>query len=117
MTIPIKADDPHYGTHNVVCLDFVRSTRGCSEDIVHREQFNAITAYIDGSVVYGSDETLFSTLRGEFRGGKLAENSEMAGFLPWRSDVIPGDNSKTVIGGDVRANEMPGLTVLQSRKY
>lgn len=63
--------------------------------------------------MYGSDEELFQKLRSH-EGGRLVENSDHPGFIPWESDVDPNGRHGVVIAGDVRANEMPGLTVMQT---
>lgn len=118
-TIDVAQDDSHYSNHSVTCLDFVRSTGACfpsSSASTHREQFNAITAFIDASMVYGSDNETFHYLRTGYQNGQLAENSNHSGFLPWESEVKPNGSPSNVIAGDIRANEMPGLTVMHSRK-
>jgi peroxidase len=76
---------------------------------------NLITAFIDGSAVYGSDDRLTKMLR-KFSGGEMVENSEInGGFLPWSSQVDPGiSESGRILAGDRRANEMPGLTVMHT---
>jgi len=80
---------------------------------------NIITAFIDGSAVYGSDDRLTRMLR-KFSGGELAENQEIPGFLPWSYEVDPTvpptqlPEDRTILAGDRRANEMPGLTVLHT---
>lgn len=115
-SISVAETDPHY-RNRTTCLNFVRSTPTCilSLDDQRREQFNALTAYIDGSVVYGSDDGIFLKLRSHQRGG-LVENSEYPGFVPWESDVDPNGKQGSIVAGDVRANEMPGLTVMHTCK-
>jgi hypothetical protein len=79
---------------------------------------NEITAFIDGSGVYGSDEDRASWLR-SFEGGKLKVSS--GNLLPWNtidgekdSEIDPnaphmddavGLSDKLFVAGDVRANE------------
>ena len=43
------------------CLEFSRSSAYCYEET--REQFNAITAFLDGSNIYGSDQDTANKLR------------------------------------------------------
>ena len=57
--IPIPLPDPVYTEH---CKEFIRSAPHCSSPTV-REQFNEITSYIDGSMIYGSDPVLQEQLR------------------------------------------------------
>ena len=64
----IPPGDHHF---NTTCLNFVRSAPyNCNPSTVQREQFNSITAYLDGSQIYGSEESMQPLLR-SFEGGKL----------------------------------------------
>ena len=92
-----------------------------------REQQNIITSWIDGSQIYGSEETRATWLR-TFSQGKLKTST--GNLLPYNtltgnldSDIDPnapsmaGDNggvTKVFVAGDVRANEQPGLTSLHT---
>jgi hypothetical protein len=92
-----------------------------------RRYFNAITSFIDGSNVYGSDETTAAWLR-TFESGKL--KSSEGNLLPYNttdgelvSDIDPDAPEmamplpfvkKYFIAGDVRANENPFLTSLHT---
>lgn len=69
-----------------------------------REQVNQITAWIDGSMVYGSDQATADSLR-TFIGGKLRTSS---GNLP------PTDAAGNFQAGDVRANENIELTSMHA---
>jgi peroxidase len=83
-----------------------------------RQQFNEITAYLDGSVIYGSDPTRAAALR-QFSGGRLKTSS---GDLPPLNTVgLPNANdahifpdSQLYLAGDVRANENTELTAVQT---
>ena len=83
-----------------------------------REHFNHITAFIDGSVVYGSDEDRANWLR-SFEDGKLKVSA--GNLMPFNtidgevgSDLDPdapemedpvGISDQSFVAGDVRANE------------
>jgi hypothetical protein len=70
-----------------------------------RQQVNSITAWIDASMVYGSDETTAAKLR-EFVGGRMKMGD--GGLLP----IDP--ETGQVIAGDIRAAENPELTSLHA---
>ena len=67
-----------------------------------REQINEITAFIDGSNVYGSDAVTAAALR-TFVGGKL--NSQLVSG----QELLP-QSGGNFIAGDVRAEEQVALT-------
>jgi len=113
--LPFRRNDPAPGT-------------GASTG-VPREQVNALTAYIDGSNVYGSDEARAQFLRSGM-GGKLktsvGSNGEV--LLPMNRAVDPFPNANPPVtpgaptpqpealflAGDVRANEQIGLTAVHT---
>lgn len=60
----IPVSDPRHGVQS--CMPFFRSAPSCGAGILphrHREQLNAITSFIDASMVYGSTDPLASALR------------------------------------------------------
>ena len=65
---------------------------------------NKFTAFLDGSMLYGSDAATATFLR-TFQGGRM-KNSE--------GDLPPTDAAGFFMAGDVRANENPELTSLQT---
>jgi len=92
-----------------------------------REQMNLITAYIDGSGVYGSSEERAHWLRtfskGELKtsSGNLLPyntlNGEITGTIDPQAPEMDGDDHgtrKTFVGGDVRLAENPVLTAIHT---
>ena len=117
--IQVPAGDPEFdplATGNQQIL-FDRSFYIYDADGV-RQQVNFITAYIDGSVVYGSDAERQAALRTLDGTGRLKVTPTIVGdLLPYNEDGLPnaGGNSATLfVAGDVRANEQVGLTAMHT---
>ena len=72
-----------------------------------RQQINEITAWIDGSNVYGSEEETAHELR-EFVNGLMKVSSHATG------DLLPEDEEGFFLAGDVRANEQVYLTSMHT---
>ena len=83
-----------------------------------REQINQVTAFIDGSMVYGSDQARNDFIRDlAANNGKLKLDSN--GLLPLNTAGLPNGNGPNppntmFLAGDVRVNEQAGLTVLHT---
>ena len=119
--------DPTFGGQE--CLFFPRSIPSCSfEKGKHgpREQFNALTPYIDASNVYGSSEEVANALR-EFRGGRLLVGPAHAPgakpslpLLPVEQAVSPvflalcPGLKECYVAGDIRANEHISLVMMHT---
>lgn len=120
--------DPFNTGEREMCINrsLVMEGTGESEDNP-REHFNGITAWIDGSAVYGSDEHAANWLR-SFEDGKLKVSE--GDMMPWNtidgelnSPVDPdaphvaddtGRNDKLMVAGDIRANENIMLACLHN---
>ncbi len=107
--IEVPTDDPFFdpdGTGNQF-ISFFRSifdtSTGDGLDNP-REQINQITAFIDGSQVYGSDQATADSLR-SFVGGRMLISDD--GFLPT-------DSEGSFLAGDIRANENISLTAMHT---
>ena len=68
------------------------------------EQVNSITAWIDGSQVYGSDQETSDSLR-EFVGGRLLISDD---------GLLPTDEDQGLLAGDIRAAENVVLTSMHA---
>ncbi len=122
--IPVNFPDPHFNPGGRIPNVMIPMTRnkivegtGTSEDNP-REHFNEITAWLDGSGIYGSDAYRANWLR-SFREGKMKVstgnllpyntlNGEFDGEVdidaPFMADDV-GFASRLFVGGDIRANE------------
>ena len=83
-----------------------------------REQENELTAWIDGSMIYGSDEQRASAIRVGEDSPYLATSE--GNLLPFNTSGQTNGNAFGVeddelfLGGEVRANEQVGLTVMHT---
>lgn len=113
--VPVPLGDPYFdpeGTGTQV-IELNRSLYKMINGV--REQLNMITAFIDASQVYGSDEARALELRTLDGTGKLKVSK--GNLLPYNIHGFPNvpDNSATYfLAGDVRANEQVGLTSLHT---
>ncbi|MDE0603744.1 MAG: hypothetical protein OXI18_05005 [bacterium] len=82
-----------------------------------REQVNMITAFVDASNVYGSDEERVRALRTNDGTGKLKTSGD-GRYLPYNDDDLENDQGNSLqvlfVAGDIRANEQLGLTALHT---
>ena len=112
--IPVPAEDDFYrGAGAPSCLPFTRSLAG-QQQLGPRQQLNLLTAYIDGSMLYGSEDSRNQRLRQ----GHLLRSSQVAqsALLPLESDIADcrAASGHCFLAGDERANEQPGLTALHT---
>uniref|UniRef100_A0A4W6DYY4 Eosinophil peroxidase n=1 Tax=Lates calcarifer TaxID=8187 RepID=A0A4W6DYY4_LATCA len=128
--IQIPLSDPRNGIQS--CMPFFRSAPSCGAGVLphrHREQLNAITSFVDASMVYGSSTSLASALRNHSSPlGLMALNSQHSDqelsympFLPLNVAVPPlsaGFSGEAVyhlcFTGDSRANEHLGMIALHT---
>ena len=123
--IAIPLGDPIFdlGNTGTQIMPFTRSSFDPSTGdsaLNPREQTNVLTAFIDGSMVYGSDSVRANFLRDlDADNGKLKLDAE--GLLPLNTDGLPNGNgppgnlpADMFMAGDVRVNEQVGLTVIHT---
>ncbi|MGB0717289.1 MAG: peroxidase family protein [Phycisphaerae bacterium] len=80
-----------------------------------REQVNEISAYIDGTNVYGSDEERNTALRTKDGTGKLLTSD--GDLLPFNTAGLanaPSNAPNFFLAGDIRANEQVGLAAMHT---
>ena len=85
-------------------LLFRSEFRETNDHEIPREQINAITSWIDGSNVYGSDAETSLSLR-TLSGGMMKTSA---------GNMLPIDEEGFFIAGDVRANEQSGLICMHT---
>jgi hypothetical protein len=113
--IPVPTGDPFFdpqGTGTVV-MPFSRSAYAPGS--VPRQQVNSITAWIDASQVYGSDEARARALRTLDGTGRMKTSD--GELLPFNLDGIAnagGPNPALFVAGDIRANEQVGLMTIHA---
>src|SRR5262249_8000800 len=112
--IPVPKGDPFFDPNSMgdQVIDFSRSefdpTTGTNKKNP-RQQINDITAWLDGSMIYGSDAVRAQALRDPAGGGRLLTSA--GNLLPFNTAGLPNANSgpfpdnTLFLAGDVRANE------------
>lgn len=118
--IPVHVNDSDFGSstfNSADCLPFRRSIPVCETttplSFAPREQTNDLTAFIDGSMIYGSDEETARQLR-ELRGGRLRTGENFPSnkpTLPTFQCQLPSD---CFFCGDVRCNEQISLSIIHT---
>ena len=107
--IEVPVGDPlfdPFGTGEVE-IPLTRSAfaEGTGTSVVNpAQQINEITAWVDGSQVYGSDQLTADSLR-EFVGGRLLISDD---------GLLPTDEEGNLLAGDIRAAENLALTSMHA---
>ncbi|XP_011878846.1 PREDICTED: chorion peroxidase isoform X2 [Vollenhovia emeryi] len=119
--VRVGAGDPVYDLTGRTCMDFVRSAPAPRCKLGPREQLNQVSAFIDGSAIYGSDNETARDLR-EFTGGRLRMQltPDNRTLLPPSTNPNDGCNREAerrrgrycFAAGDARANENLHLTTM-----
>ena len=122
LPIPVPAGDTLFdpmGT-GLETIDFSRSAYDPETGMgpgAPRQQINTISAFIDGSNVYGSDACRSRALRADDGTGMLLTSGD-GKFLPYNEAGLDneGGSGRTdlFLAGDIRANEQVGLTALHT---
>ena len=123
LNIPVPAGDPWFdpfrtGTQVIFDSRSLFDPATGTDTDNPRQQPNSITAFLDGSVIYGSDAARAAALR-TFAGGHLKTST--GNLLPFDTFALPEENdtgqfhlNQLFLTGDVRGNENPLLVSLET---
>lgn len=120
MMIDIPTGDPWFDPSGsgTATMPSLRSAYDAASGIEGpREQVNALSAFLDGSQIYGVDADRAAALR-TFSGGRLATSA--GDLLPFNTAGLPNASLGQVpeealyLAGDIRANENPQLLALHT---
>lgn len=129
LSIPVPAGDPQFdpgnsGTGEIRTFRSIFDPSTGTDRSNPRQQVNVISAFLDGSMVYGSDEATARALRtgtgGQLKtgpGGTLPLNNAAnfpGGVLPMENDARVVPDNQLFAAGDIRANENVELTALHT---
>ncbi|XP_055850014.1 peroxidase-like [Episyrphus balteatus] len=107
--------------HGIECMEFIRTLTdegtNCDYNGGPVEQLNAVTSYMDLSILYGNTISTSRSLR-SFQRGRL--NVEERNGNEWLTKNplptifcnVDDENEICYAGGDIRVNSSPGVTIL-----
>ncbi|GLV32003.1 Peroxinectin-like [Carabus blaptoides fortunei] len=120
MPITVSPQDGFYHQFSQRCMNFVRSVLAPRQEcnLGYSQQMNRVSHFIDGSAIYGSDESTLNELR-EYTGGRLRM------FNDYGRDLLPlsknaedcltmEQGSACFLAGDSRCNQMISLVALHT---
>lgn len=103
--IPVPLGDVFFDPNSTGVMTIGLSRSSYQRVANVRQQINSITAYIDASMVYGSDATTAASLRANDGSGKLKVS-------PGR--LLPTAADGSFLAGDIRVNEQTNLIAIQT---
>ena len=121
--IPVPIGDPYFDP-NATGTAFIPFNRALYDPDTGtdsgnvRQQENEISSWIDGSMIYGSEEDRAAALREGSDSPFLATSD--GDFLPFNTDELTNANGPVpdpgtlYLAGDIRANEQVGLTAMHT---
>ncbi|KAL8612496.1 hypothetical protein ACOMHN_053750 [Nucella lapillus] len=106
------------------CMEFVRSDEakenyGVAAEQKFREQLNAVTSFVDASMVYGSEDELAKELRTEKGTGaflRVSKDRVQGDLLPTTlaNCRLERPDDSCFLAGDIRVNEQPALATIHT---
>ncbi|KAJ8665027.1 hypothetical protein QAD02_006689 [Eretmocerus hayati] len=101
--VNLGSDDPAFHAGGSSCMEFVRSAPAAQCKIGTRQQLNEVSAFIDGSALYGSDADSARASR-EFISGRLLE-------------PLPTDSNDLNDNLDAEPNHLAVMRLIWSRQH
>uniref|UniRef100_A0A182MKS2 Heme peroxidase 1 n=1 Tax=Anopheles culicifacies TaxID=139723 RepID=A0A182MKS2_9DIPT len=116
-----RGDDPVFSVRGIECLGMIRTLTTCDENptnCTRAEQINAVSHYLDLSVVYGNSVQESLQLRDPNTGLLKIEQRDGQEWPPRHPNASTTCTLKTpedscYLTGDGRANQSPHLAILQ----
>uniref|UniRef100_A0A182V9V0 Heme peroxidase 1 n=1 Tax=Anopheles merus TaxID=30066 RepID=A0A182V9V0_ANOME len=120
--IPVSPDDPVFSARGIDCLGMIRTLTTCDENpatCIRAEQINAVTSFLDLSIVYGNSAQEAQTLREPNTGFLKVEARDGQDWPPRHPNAsttctLRTPNDACYLTGDGRANQSPHLAILQT---
>nr|XP_040236822.2 peroxidase-like isoform X2 [Anopheles coluzzii] len=120
--IHVSPDDPVFSARGIDCLGMIRTLTTCDENpaiCTRAEQINAVTSFLDLSIVYGNSAQEAQTLREPNTGFLKVEARDGQDWPPRHPNAsttctLRTPNDACYLTGDGRANQSPHLAILQT---